>query len=382
MLIPYRTDAPLAHPPIATVALIVVNVAVEVTRWRLGTSDFEPWILEYGVGLHPAQWLTSIFIHDGLLHLIGNMLYLWVFGLVVEGKVGWWRMLVIYLGIGVGESAIEQVAMLGAFGGGSLGASAAIFGLIGVAFVWAPVNEVGFVAIARRAYFFDVEIRTLGAIYLIWELVLAYLFGGGSSLLHLLGAAIGFAVGVAMVKLDLVDCQGWDLFTVWAGRQGAPLPSEEREQATAPPEPSVELAPEVRGELATQRVRHLLGQGDLDAAWRAYTEASRRLPDWRLAEPELIRLSAALQRAGRWHDSIAPMVAYLAHYRERAAHVRLKLAEVLVAHAGRPRQALRVLAKLPRERLEGPLEHARRELARRAEALVADGHLEVQTEDW
>ena len=73
------------------------------------------------------------------MHLIGNMIYLWGFGLIVEGKVGWWRFLMIYLAIGAIECAIEQTLMLGADSKSySQGASAVVYGLVAIGMVWAP----------------------------------------------------------------------------------------------------------------------------------------------------------------------------------------------------------------------------------------------------
>ena len=90
---------------------------------------------------HPLQWVTSPFLHADLMHLIGNMIFLWAFGLVIEGKLGWLRFAALYLGMGVAQSAFEQVCTLGFGEGGSLGASAIIYGLMVMAMVWAPRNE-------------------------------------------------------------------------------------------------------------------------------------------------------------------------------------------------------------------------------------------------
>lgn len=70
-------------------------------------------LLQYGNGIRSWQWVTSIFMHAGIGHLVGNMIFLWSFGLIVEGKVGWKVFLAIYFLMGVGESGIEQIMMLG-----------------------------------------------------------------------------------------------------------------------------------------------------------------------------------------------------------------------------------------------------------------------------
>ena len=50
-----------------------------------------------GDGIHPLQWLTNIFLHAGFFHLVGNMIFLWTFGFVVEGKLGWLPFTALYL---------------------------------------------------------------------------------------------------------------------------------------------------------------------------------------------------------------------------------------------------------------------------------------------
>lgn len=150
MLIPLTCDAPVYHWPFATVGLIVVNVLVFAFTVTLmlepsenNVALFASLVLVHGSGIHPTQWLTSVFLHADIFHLLGNMLFLWIFGLVVEGKLGWWRFLLVYLGIGVAQSAIEQFAMLWLVEPSwSLGASSAIYGIMAIALVWAPKNEV------------------------------------------------------------------------------------------------------------------------------------------------------------------------------------------------------------------------------------------------
>ena len=100
MFFPYGTDAPVYYWPFTTVAMIIANVLVftlEVCDERFADA----LVLETGSGIHPLQWLTTNFAHAGPMHLAGNMLFLWAFGLIVEGKLGWLKTLVAYLGIGV-----------------------------------------------------------------------------------------------------------------------------------------------------------------------------------------------------------------------------------------------------------------------------------------
>ena len=97
-------------------------------------------VLQYGRGLRPWQWLTSIFMHSDIMHLVGNMIFLWSFGLLLEGKLGWWLFAVVYLGMGAAQSFVEQTLMLFS-SGSSLGASSAIFSLLALVVIFAPLNS-------------------------------------------------------------------------------------------------------------------------------------------------------------------------------------------------------------------------------------------------
>src|SRR5215216_3010987 len=179
MIIPWNTDAPIYHFPFATIGLILANTLAFVAI--LSAEDPEPWLLSFGDGLHPAQWLTNVFLHADLGHLLGNMIFLWGFGLVIEGKVGWWRFLLLYLGLGAFESAVSQIAMLGG-SGFALGASGAIYGLLAMALVWAPRNDMQCVAILGFRFFsFDFPILGFVTLYIGWEVVALWLNDFGMS---------------------------------------------------------------------------------------------------------------------------------------------------------------------------------------------------------
>src|SRR5262245_55636092 len=137
MLIPYNTDAPIYHWPFATLGTIIVNVLIFCVAMAL-PEDQEEWIYEHFALIYgtwnPIQWLTSNYLHGGIFHVLGNMAVLWGIGIVVEGKIGWWRFLLLYNLMGVVQCGIEQTLML-AEEGASLGASAIIYGLIAIALV-------------------------------------------------------------------------------------------------------------------------------------------------------------------------------------------------------------------------------------------------------
>jgi membrane associated rhomboid family serine protease len=83
---PFGADVPLYYRPWATVGLIIVNVAVFVVAVMSG-GFADALVLRFGDGVHPTEWLTAAFMHADIFHLVGNMLFLWPFGLVVEARL-------------------------------------------------------------------------------------------------------------------------------------------------------------------------------------------------------------------------------------------------------------------------------------------------------
>ena len=224
--LPVGTDAPIYHFPYTTIGLIAANCACFAVT-GCGDPDLtEPWLLHFGT-INPLEWLTNMFAHAGFAHIIGNMIFLWTFGLVVEGKLGWKRMLGTYLAIGLVQSALIQGLMFFFPGGGALGASSAIYGLMAICLVWAPRNELSvfyffWIWFVVRAGTGGVQFMFVALYYIGWDFLTFSLTGGsmGTSALHLSGAVVGFGVGVLYLKKEWVDCEKWDLFRVLSGNYG------------------------------------------------------------------------------------------------------------------------------------------------------------------
>jgi membrane associated rhomboid family serine protease len=155
-----------------TWSLIAANVAVHLLLWPLAwqsASPDDPALYDYlqvvarehGVrpqsvsraellrfehGVRPQSFslgdaFTSMFLHAGLAHLFGNMLFLWIFGDNVEHRLGRWAFLLAYLGTGVAATLGDTVLRWGS-GIPSVGASGAISGVLGLYFAWFPHNRV------------------------------------------------------------------------------------------------------------------------------------------------------------------------------------------------------------------------------------------------
>jgi membrane associated rhomboid family serine protease len=384
MFFPYGTDAPIYYWPYTTVAMIVVNVLVFVLE-TTNPGLMESLCLQTGNGLHPYQWLTTNFDHADFLHIAGNMVFLWSFGLIVEGKLGWWKTLIIYLGSGVVYGAIVQVMMLFGSEGNVLGASAIIYSFMAMSLIWAPENSLKCVLfIFSFTRLVEVPIKGFVAFYLALQFVELVItrMSLSSALLHAVGAAVGFAVGIWMVKTKRVDCENWDIFSIAKGRHRMTrrelddevLQSREYRQQK-------EKRTSKRGAEAEQWIGEQMAEGNLKVAAEVYRRVRMELPDWIMPDAELFNMIVALRKAGLIADAILPMADHLARYSTNAVPLRLALGDALVRER-RPAQALKVLAKLSDGALDGRQRQIVAGLREKARKLQAEDPYEVADEDW
>ncbi len=377
MFVPVSCDALLYHWPKATVALILINVAVFVAMLTGRIDPLHGWVLMYGQGLHPTEWFLSLFTHAGLGHLLGNMFFLWTFGLVTEGKLGSLRFLACYLLIGAGESGLEQAIMLHASPGpGSLGASAAIYGLMAMACIWAPMNEVKMVGFFGYYFFtFDVAVGLLSAIYVGFDLTLVMLLGSdaASSLLHLTGAVIGGVLGTVLLKRKLVECEHWDLFAVLRDEAGKPTAAE-----LAPPSAEAVAAHQQRR--SQEAKRKILAYLHINEAPQALL-LIRKLQDLKLPlelnRNEQLSLILGLHKHKRWAESAPLMAKFLEEFPDDSAAVRLRLAQICLVELQRPAKTLELLAPLSSAALNEKQNLLRKELTKVANKQIAEGAVEL-----
>jgi membrane associated rhomboid family serine protease len=174
------------------VLLIAINVAVWIL-YELPNLDhavmelaFHPCEVNDSCQLTGEDWpltaLTSMFMHGGWLHLIGNMLFLWIFGNNVEDALGHVRYLVFYLLGGFAATALQTVITL-AFGTPieaqipNLGASGAISAVLGAYLVLLPRAKV-----TTLIFFFFIIIQEFPARFFLIFWFLLQLWAGGFSL--------------------------------------------------------------------------------------------------------------------------------------------------------------------------------------------------------
>jgi membrane associated rhomboid family serine protease len=132
--------------PVVTYALIVINVLFFFVELSSGDAFIQRWsvvpqrLLANPIGDFITVF-TAMFMHGGWMHLIGNMLYLWIFGDNVEDRLGHAKFLVFYLLCGI-AATFAQVLVDPASNIPNLGASGAIAGVLGAYLLMFPRGSV------------------------------------------------------------------------------------------------------------------------------------------------------------------------------------------------------------------------------------------------
>ena len=200
-MIPLRDTIPSQAPPVATLTLIAVNVLIFFYELQLGPR-MEQFLLHYGfvpaVYFHtsheqpwnlPARFVpmfSSMFLHGGWLHLIGNMWTLWIFGDNVEDRLGKGRFLLYYVVCGLVAAYVHYLT--GPRSGiPVVGASGAIAGVMGGYFVLFPRARI----VTILPIFIFIQIVTLPAIVFLAFWFFVQLLNG------MVAAAASFGGGVA-----------------------------------------------------------------------------------------------------------------------------------------------------------------------------------------
>src|SRR3990167_543797 len=146
---PLRDDNPTTITPVVTVGLIVANVLVFAYQMSLGRAG-EAFVYTFGAvpsalfggespsPLPPPMTLfTAMFVHGGLMHVGGNMLYLWIFGNNIEDRLGHFRFIIFYILTGL-IASLAHIIMMPDSKIPMIGASGAIAGILGAYFLLYP----------------------------------------------------------------------------------------------------------------------------------------------------------------------------------------------------------------------------------------------------
>ena len=202
-VIPLRDTIPSSRVPVVNYTIIAVNVAVFLHEATLGRRS-EAFLFTYG--LVPREFMvttlfTSMFVHAGWLHVLGNMLYLYIFGDNVEDRLGHIRYVVFYLLCGAAAGATHALTAVHS-GVPVVGASGAIAGVSGAYFLFFPTSRV----VTLVPIFLFVQIIEIPAVFFlfmwfVWQVVSgvatlgAASRGGVAVWAHVGGFVAGMIVG-------------------------------------------------------------------------------------------------------------------------------------------------------------------------------------------
>ncbi len=217
-MIPLKDDNPHSRTAVITISLIIINLIVFLVEMGQGSSihafvmrfGFVPVRLTADIPIYSkiGSFFSSIFLHGGWMHFLGNSLYLWIFGDNVEDRMGRGKFLVFYLLCGVFANMIHFIFNMNS-ALPAIGASGAIAGVLGAYFLMFPNAKV----ITLLPLFFFWQIIKVPAVFFLGFWFIYQLLFGLSSIGGQTGVAFwahigGFAGGVLLLKiyekLDLI----------------------------------------------------------------------------------------------------------------------------------------------------------------------------------
>ncbi len=206
-MIPLRDVIPSRTTPYITITIFTLNALAWFFELSLRHEDLNEFLTVYGVV--PAYFsfptlITSMFLHGGWSHVIGNMWYLWIFGDNVEDRVGHGRFILFYLLCGI-IAALGQVLVDPSSTVPTIGASGAIAGVMGAYFVlyphsrvltlipWIFIQVVEMPAIVLLGFWFLMQLFSAGTV----AVTTASQGGGVAFAAHV----VGFVAGAGLVLL-------------------------------------------------------------------------------------------------------------------------------------------------------------------------------------
>lgn len=219
MLIPVGTDRRQQHTPWVNYILVGLNVLIFLLTARRVGQPFDAVRIFFLIpdAPHLTQFLSYQFLHADLMHLAGNMLFLYVFGNAVEDRLGRLGYLFFYLAGGVlaglGHVLLEPQPVIGASG-----AVAAVSGAYLALFPRSQVTL--FYWFFFFVGYFEVSSLLLIGAYIALN-VYEHVAGAGqvAHLAHLTGYAYGFGIGMGLLWSGLLEREPFDMLALWAQRR-------------------------------------------------------------------------------------------------------------------------------------------------------------------
>ena len=292
--LPLMGQRPAATDPLFSEYLRALSLETGLAQQVLAQATSAYDLMTYRYGFKPADpgvitIFTSMFLHAGWTHLLGNMLFLWIFGDNLEARLGPAKYLAVYLGTGVAATLFFALFQPNSYIP-LVGASGAISGVLGCYFLWFPKNKVKvFIWIVFFIQIIKLPARVVLGFYLVVDNLFPFILGDNSGVAH--GAHIGgFVAGLVVVMaLRALDKE--------------PPPAEidyRREPWKAPKQ----------GDMI-RTLPDLISAGDWDEALQAFVKMTptqrHLLDDW-----DLVQLADGLTETRRFDASLAVLQRFLA----------------------------------------------------------------------
>ncbi|TVQ59173.1 MAG: rhomboid family intramembrane serine protease [Phycisphaerales bacterium] len=363
MLLPLGTDRPLKRPTLVTHGLIGACTLVFIAQMLVapsgGGNEGDVVRAMDGLVLRPREitpwtFVTYQFLHGDLLHLLGNMLFLWVFGPNVEDRIGRAWFLVFYLLGGVAAGVAHCFVSPNPV----VGASGAISAVTGAYLVLFPRTT-----IRVLLWFFIIGFWRIPATWFIGFAIAKDLFfslsGGGGEIAfgaHLGGYAFGAGVAIGLLWLRLIPREQYDLFTI--GRQAqrrrafksvaasgdAPWVANTQRSRVHKKSAKDQAKDDARAKAVSEIVR-LVREERIDEAGKAYRAALDEHGPIVLSRGQQLELANRLFAAGDAEAAGIAYDAFLAKHPKDAEspRVRLMLGLISARHLNDPVRAKSLL---------------------------------------
>jgi membrane associated rhomboid family serine protease len=206
-MIPLRSSERVYSRPVVTGSLIAINTVIFLYQDTLSYYRLDQFVRNWGVvpdDLHLVTLFTSMFLHGGWLHLLGNMLFLWVFGRNLEDLIGGARFLVFYLVCGLVAGLVQVLANPSA-PTPTIGASGAIAGVMGAYLIKFPRSQIDTLVLL---FVFFTRLAIPAPFYLLFWFAMQFLSGvesigersytgGGVAVFAHIG---GFIAGMLLIR--------------------------------------------------------------------------------------------------------------------------------------------------------------------------------------
>ena len=342
MLIPIRTQTDVRHTPAVNIALIAANVAIFVLFGGASKRNFllENWIFN---PLWPQmhQYITYQFLHGDIMHLLGNMIFLYVFGNAVSAKMGDLPYLLFYLSCGM----LSALGFALSNNNPMLGASGSIAGVTTAYLVLFPRSRV-----TVLYFFFLIGTFELPAIWIIglkiilWDNIISPSIGPASNVAHgahLAGYAVGFLFALLMLAFRALPRDHFDMLSLvkrWKqrreyasamadpeARSRAEFGRVARVQSVSPEQQAIENQRlDALYDLRT-RISECANRGEIGPASSLYEQLIAKDANQCMPERVQLMLAREFYGTGRMPQAASAFELYLKRYPGRPDESEVKL---------------------------------------------------------